>query len=211
MAALAHLLDLVSPPFCWSCGAAARRDEPLCARCRLALRWLDPAPVALGGGPPAWAPLAYEGPARAVVAGLKYRGAPALAAPMAAAIAAAAPGALTGLAVTLVPVPLHPRRFRRRGFNQAERIAAALGRRTGLAVAEPLRRGGAASRQVGRGRSDRLVAGPRIEVARRPPPVCVLVDDVITTGSTIAACAHALRGAGADVRGALAYARTPGR
>jgi predicted amidophosphoribosyltransferase len=154
-----------------------------------------------------WAPVAYEGPARALVRGLKYRGAVGLAEPMAAAICAGAPS-LDG---ALVPVPLHPRRRRQRGYNQAERLAAATARRSGLEVADCLERHGPASaRQVGRGRAERLT-GPAIR-ARAPAPECaLLVDDVCTTGATLAACAEALREAGARRVTALVYARTPGR
>ena len=109
---------LVVPPFCWDCGADARMGEPLCASCRSALRWLGPEVVTVNGVE-VWAPVAYEGPGRALVRGLKYRGAAGLAEPMAAAICAGAP-ALDG---ALVPVPLHARRRRQRGFNQAERVA----------------------------------------------------------------------------------------
>jgi predicted amidophosphoribosyltransferase len=197
---------LVVPPFCWECGADARVGEPLCAACRSALRWLGPEPVS-AEGVEVWAPVAYEGPARALVRGLKYRGAVGLAEPMAAAICAGAP-ALDG---ALVPVPLHPRRRRQRGYNQAERLAAAIARRSGLGVADCLaRRGPAAARQVGRGRSERL-AGPPIETSGAVPEGVVLVDDVCTTGATLAACAAALRGAGSRHVTAVAYARTPGR
>ena len=197
---------LVVPPFCWECGADARVGAPLCAACRSALRWLGPEPVSVEGVE-VWAPVAYEGPARALVRGLKYRGAVGLAEPMAAAICAGAP-ALRG---TLVPVPLHPRRRRRRGYNQAERLATAVARRTGLEVADCLeRRGPAASRQVGRGRAERLT-GPAIEAPRLVPSEVLLVDDVCTTGATLAACAAALRAAGARSVEAVVYARTPGR
>ena len=162
------------------------------------------------GGIEVWAPVAYEGPGRALVRGLKYRGAVGLAEHMAAAICAGAP-ALEG---TLVPVPLHPRRRRRRGYNQAERLAAAIARRTGLELADCLaRRGAAAAQQVGRDRSERLAAaGLAVELKEPPGPgSAVLVDDVCTTGATLAACAAALRGGGCEDVTAVVYARTLGR
>ena len=157
-----------------------------------------------------WAALEYEGPARALVRALKFRGALAVADPMAALMAASAP--LERLRGVLVPVPLHPARRRRRGFNQAERLARALGQRTGLAVADCLVRGGSNLRQVGRDRAARL-AGPAGSIsARGPVPArAVLVDDVTTTGATLAACAAALRAAGSEDVTALVFARTRGR
>jgi predicted amidophosphoribosyltransferase len=129
---------------------------------------------------------------------------------MAALIAACAP--LERLSGELVPVPLHPARRRKRGFNQAEWLADALGRRTGLAVRDCLRRGGSNLRQVGRDRAARL-AGPAGSVtARGPVPRrAVLVDDVMTTGATLRACAAALRAGGSKEVSALVFARTPGR
>jgi predicted amidophosphoribosyltransferase len=132
---------------------------------------------------------------------------------MAAQIAANAPPGLLDAPATLVPVPLHPSRLRRRGFNQAERLAAALGRRTGLAVCDCLQRRGPATRQVGRDRDQRLTgAGMVVLRPGRPVPGhAVLVDDVATTGATLAACAQALRAAGARRLAGVAFARTPGR
>jgi len=210
-ALFARLASLVAPPFCWGCGVDALPDQPLCAGCRRELRWLGPEAVALGGVV-VWAPVAYDGPAKSLVRGLKYRGAPGLSEPMAAQIAAGAPPELIAAGVALVPVPLHPRRRRRRGFNQAERIAAALARRTGLEVADCLVRAGSARHQVGRGRAERLERpGGAVRVADGVPANALLVDDVVTTGSTLAACAEALRAAGAAKVAAVAYARTPGR
>ena len=160
-----------------------------------------------------WTPLAYEGPARALVHALKFRGARGVAETMAAQIVACAPtGLLTGS--VLVPVPLHPRRRRRRGFNQAALLAAALGRRADLPVADCLMRRGAAVRQVGRdrqGRLDAIVGTVAVTPAGLVPRRAVLVDDVVTTGATLGACADTLRAAGSGELAAVAYARTLGR
>jgi predicted amidophosphoribosyltransferase len=224
---------------CWGCGGPSRRREPLCAACRRLLRRLPAKPVELAGVR-AWAPVGYEGPARELVRALKFRGAVALADAMAAQIAANAPPGLLGDAPpdspppeggtppgagsrppprdapVLVPVPLHPRRQRARGFNQARALAEALARRTGLAIADCLERLGAGATQVGRGRHDRR-AGPAGLVRARgegeagAPSRALLVDDVVTTGGTLAACAAALRSVGTHEIAALAFARTLGR
>jgi len=165
-------------------------------------------------GVPVWAPVSYEGPAQALVRGLKFRGAAGLADPMAAQIAANAPPGLLDPPTVLVPVPLHPSRRRRRGYNQAERLAAALARRTGLELGDCLRRGGSSTRQVGRGRTERLESPPaEVALAHRStaPADALLVDDVVTTGATLAACASALDAAGSRWVMAVAFARTPGR
>ncbi len=200
---------MLVPPLCWGCGGLARRREPLCVGCRRLLRRLGPDPVLLCGVP-TWAPVAYSGPARDLVRALKFRGATALADAMAAQIAANAPAAM--LAGVLVPVPLHPRRLRRRGYNQAALIAAALARRAGVAVADCLARTGSAATQVGRDRSERR-AGPAgsVELRGQVPDLAVLVDDVATTGATLAACAAVARAAGAYEVTALVFARTIGR
>lgn len=203
------LVWMLVPPLCWGCGGVARRREPLCGGCRRLLRRLAPDPVLLCGVP-VWAPVAYSGPARDLVRALKFRGATAVADAMAAQIAAnAAPELLTGV---LVPVPLHPRRLRRRGYNQAALIADALARRAGLEVAGCLARRGSATTQVGRGRAERR-AGPAgsVELRGPVPHRAVLVDDVATTGATLAACAAALQVGGPVDVAAVVFARTIGR
>jgi len=183
-----------------------RSGAPLCARCRRALRWLGPKP-ALVAGVEVWAPVAYDGPARDLVRALKFRSAARVADAMAAPIAAGAPPALNAPGATLVPVPLHPARRRRRGFDQAALLAGALGRRAGLPVCRCLVRRGPAGTQVGRGRAARMDAlEGAVGLGAEPPARPVLVDDVVTTGATVAACSRALGGAPA-----VAYARTPGR
>src|SRR5919201_5060573 len=211
---LARLLSLVAPPLCVACGTAAGLHEPLCPECRRALRWLGDEQGS-GEGVPAWAAVGYEGPARALVRALKFRGAVKLVDAMAAQMAANAPPELL-VGRTLVPAPLHPLRRRRRGFNQAEELAHALGARTGLAVIDCLERSGAGARasQVGRARGDRLAAlsgSVRMRAHAAVPLRPLLVDDVVTTGATLAACAAGLVAVGARGVEAIAYARTPGR
>jgi ComF family protein len=221
------LTSLLAPPLCWACKRAVRAGEPLCTRCRAALRWQRPEPVRLGGLD-AYAPLAYEGAARELVRALKYRGAHGLAEPMAAQIAANAPAEILGAGPplvpdgpalvpagpALVPVPLHRARRRRRGFNQAGLLAAALAARTGHAVCDCLERLGRSGPQVGSSRAARI-AGPGADVRLRPgaraPPRAVIIDDVITTGATLSACARALRAGGCREVVAAAYARTLAR
>lgn len=200
---------MLVPPLCWGCGGVARRREPLCGGCRGLLRRLAPDPVPLSGVR-VWAPVAYTGPARDLVRALKFRAATAIAETMAAQMAANAPAELLG--APLVPVPLHARRLRRRGYNQAALIADALARRAGLDVADCLARTGSAVTQVGRGRAERR-AGPAGSVRLRAPPPhsAVLVDDVATTGATLAACAAALRAEGSADVVAVVFARTIGR
>jgi predicted amidophosphoribosyltransferase len=221
---LADLLAPLAPRLCVACGAGAGAAEPLCGRCRARLHRLGPSPVA-AAGVRVWAPVAYEGPARALVRALKFGGAWAAAEAMAAQIAAGnacgrgnpphrwirSTSCRAGPPV-LVPVPLHPRRLRRRGYDQAALLARALAERTGLAVSACLARGGSAGAQVGRGRAERLAGPPgEIRVAAAVPRRALLVDDVVTTGGTLAACAAARRAAGAREVAAVAYARTPGR
>jgi ComF family protein len=208
---IADLVTLAAPPLCWECGAPSRGDA-LCRPCRTALRWLGQSPVEVAGVR-AWAPVAYDGPARALVHALKFRGAAGVAEAMAAQIVAGVPRSLVDRGA-LVPVPLHQARLRRRGFNQAERLAAAIARRAALPRVSCLERRRRAAPQVGRPRALRL-ASVRGTVAVRSdhevPDRALLVDDVVTTGGTLAACAAALRSAGTREVAALAYARTPPR
>jgi len=221
----AELTAALAPPVCLACRTSLTdAHAQLCVSCRRALPWLaEPRcagcglPGACGNRCPAhaaaferaWAPLAHDGPARALVSALKFRGALPVAQLMAAQVAVSVPRALLTGAV-LVPVPLHPSRRRARGFDQAALIATALGARTGLPVVGCLRRGGQPTRQLGADRAGRRAAAERqILAVRGPAPAyALLVDDVHTTGATFDACARALRTAGARRVAVVAYART---
>jgi ComF family protein len=164
-----------------------------CGRCR---RGLQPLAAGLSLGP-------YEGPLKAALHELKYRGRRRVARRLARALLDA-PGARCWLdaAAVLVPVPLHPRRERERGFNQAELIAAQVAALAGLRLeARALVRRIDTPSQTGLSASQRrrnvalaFAVRRRAQVAGRS---VVLVDDVMTTGATARSCARALLGAGA--------------
>ena len=221
--ALAPAGAALVPPLCWSCRATVAPGQPLCPGCRSQLRFLRGAHCPRCGLPApcrprcpsagsavarAWAPVAYEGPARSLVHALKFRAALGVADLMAAQIVAGAPAGLLAEPAVLVPVPTHPRRRRARGFDHADHLAAAIAARSGLPLVRCLVRAGAPTRQAGSSRSARRAPG-RIEVRVRgdPPRAAILVDDVHTTGATFAACARELRRAGAYTVCAVAYAR----
>lgn len=192
-------LDAIStalvPPLCAACGRGCRPGAPLCTRCSRRLAEADPLE---GPGAPgldrAWSSASHEGVARDLVAALKFRRLLPVADLIADRIDWLAPG--TVLSGTIVPVPTAPLRSALRGFDPAAEIAAALCRRTELPLSVCLaRRGG--GRQVGKRRAERIGHPPLIHARGQVPGSVLLVDDVLTTGATLSACAQALRRAGA--------------
>jgi ComF family protein len=151
---------------------------------------------------------------------LKYAGEQRLAAPLGEAIARRWRRAGAGGDV-LVPVPVHVERARRRGYDQAELIARAAARDLGLPCAPILERARATIAQFDLDRTQRatnvegafrLKSGaspPRARPTRHPLEGrwIVLVDDVVTTGATLAACAQPLLEAGAIGVSAITVAR----
>jgi predicted amidophosphoribosyltransferase len=222
--ALAELVALVAPPACAACREPLdAADRLVCAGCVRALPWLrgtrcarcalpthrsGACPAAAAAFAAAWSPLAYDGVARRLVGALKFGGALPLAGVMAAQMAANLPPGLRD-AEAVVPVPAHPGRRRRRGFDPAEALAVPIGARLGLPVARILRRRGGGVRQVGAGRAERRDPRRlRIDVRQPPAARVLLVDDVHTTGATLDACARALVAAGCRSVIAVSYART---
>ena len=218
-AATSSLLDVALPPACAGCGA---EGLALCRRCGRALvvRLALPAGVPIGLPSTTPMPLAqlewcapFSGPVRAALHGLKYAGERRLAEPLAAAVAArwGAAGAGGDL---LVPVPVHAERARRRGYDQAVLLTIEVARRLELPWLAALERTRNTSPQFDLGRGARranvagafAVRGPR-EAAQVRGRWVVLVDDVVTTGSTLVACAGALRAAGAAAVSAVTVAR----
>lgn len=188
----------VVPPWCERCGQPKTDDLP----CRLCAEWPD----ALGSARSAvW----LDDGARRACHLLKYDGWWRVSEQLAQAMEGLEPLARD---VILVPVPLAPKRLATRGYNQAERLAALLGERTGLPVA----RDALARRRETPTQTALTPEGRRVNVAGAFGGIgvkgrkVVLVDDVLTTGATLGACAVALAAAGAARVEAVTFARARG-
>lgn len=236
LAALADLADLVWPLTCGGCESPGTR---WCAACQALVDGpavsTRPTPCP-PGLPPAWTVAAYDGAVRRAVVSWKDEGRHDLTRPLAAGLTLsvlAALAALTALPVGsqdggevwLVPMPSRPSARRARGASPVRDLAvraASAARREGwpVRVATALRHRRAVVDQAGLDAVARranllgaLEIGPawRVAVAGRR---CLLVDDVVTTGSTLAEAADVVRRAGGHPFGVAvvaATARTPGR
>ncbi|MBS1679297.1 MAG: ComF family protein [Actinobacteria bacterium] len=197
--------SLLAPPLCAACGRGCRAGAVLCTRCSRALATATPI---FSGGPHgidrAWSSAPHDGVARSLVGALKFRRLLPVAELMADRIHWLAPGHLLGGVV--VGVPAAPPRLRRRGFDPAGELAAALAARLGTELAPCLARRGL-GHQVGRRRAERIGRPPQIEAIAESPRSVLLIDDVLTTGATLTSCAMALRDAGARRVVALTFTR----
>jgi ComF family protein len=227
-------LDVLSPPVCAACEAGldqTRPGDPFCARCELGVTPRDPQGCAACDRPASGDGLChrchvrlspldsltvsfdYDGPIAQAVQRLKYQSRDDLAAPLVQRWLRELSSERLGLEAhpyLLCPVPLHPKRLAARGFDQAWLLALALARTLGFDSApRALRRDRATPPQVGLGlaareanvrgafRASTAVAGRHV----------LLVDDVLTTGATLRACAEAAMAAGASSVSALTFAR----
>lgn len=197
--ALADAFSLVFPTWCAGCDAP---DVALCPACRAELA---PRPLSrtLACGLLVRSALPFDGVAARAIRALKEDGRTELASPLGRALAVVVPpGAV------VVPIPSSSAGMRRRGYA----VAALLARAGGLRPRRLLRttRHAEDQRGLGRDERERNVAGV---FAARPAAGLrvVIVDDVVTTGATLAAAAGALRAAGAHVVGAATVAATARR
>jgi ComF family protein len=167
-----------------------------------------PVPPGTLAGIPLVAGGRLEGVWQRAIHAYKYRPrpqlAPMLAEPLRCALLAA------GLSPPAVAfVPLHPRRLRERGFNQAERVAAQLAKSLGVPLLPGLTRVRATPAQVGLSQAERrlnLQDAFRWTAAQTPPQALALVDDVCTTGATLTAATQAVAEAGGSIGAYLVLA-----
>ncbi|MGW5680441.1 ComF family protein [Nonomuraea sp. NPDC003754] len=213
------MLDLLLPTRCVGCD---RRGSLLCDACLVvapALRAPRPAPAGL---PACWSATLYEGAARQAILHYKERGRTALAVPLAHALAFTLATAVPEGALAVVPVPSAGRAVRARGHDPVRRLAAlavrqlsGLGREVTLRT--DLRHGRRVADQAGLSAAQRAA---NLASSLRADPVgkgrlsdhsgasMVIVDDVVTTGATLAEAARAVRATGAEVAAAVTVAAT---
>lgn len=212
---LDRTLDLLFPSVCVTCGEdLARGARAFCGACWSGMpRGFDPR---LPPGAPVdafSAAGAFEGPLRAAIHALKYGCKSYVAGRLGELIAARCPERVLS-ADLLIPVPSPWWREIRRGFNPATLLALALGERWNLPVRQDILRRCARRSQIGLSRKQRWDNAARAYALRKRidltgRSVCV-VDDVCTSGATIAACARILRELGARAVTAVVAAREGG-
>lgn len=230
-------LSIVYPPQCIACTSATGEAHALCPACWSGLSLIsDPVCARLGTpfahdfGPGMLSPAAiadpprfdsgravalHDGVAKAMVARLKYGERLDLARAMARMMVQAG-GPLLASADLLIPVPMHRGRLWQRRYNQAALLANEIGQLAGKPVLfDTLRRVKRTPPQVGLTRNERrsnLAGAFRIDPEKRATVEgrhCLVIDDVRTTGSTLNACAHILRQAGAARIDVLTFTLVP--
>jgi ComF family protein len=219
-------LDLLFPKWCIGCG---REGDFICASCRkLLARLLPPLCPRCGRPQPegslcsnclSWpaatagirAPFRFEGLIRSAIHQLKYRNLRALSQTLAGFLGdylAASPLPAT----VLVPVPIHARRLKERGYNQSQLLAQELAKLSGLPLADDclIRRRPAlpqARTETVAERRNNVAGAFACRDRSLKDEAVLLIDDVATSGATLDACAAALKEAGASSVWGLTLAR----
>lgn len=227
------LRDLLFPPVCIKCGQQVVQHQALCADCWKTLHFIT-APLCACCGLPFDLPVeegtlcascladrpvpekirsavVYDEASKGIILRLKHGDAPDLALSLAPWLVRAGQG-LLDYADVLAPVPLHRWRLLRRHYNQSALLAREVARQSGVPLApELLLRTRATDPQGHKNRKDRhqnvkdaFVPNPDYDIAGKK---IVLIDDVMTSGATLDACAKALLDGGAAGVGALTLAR----
>ena len=219
-------MDLVFPMHCLGCGQGStalcdscmatlpRLQPPHCEKCAQpevtgVCRWCSESPLLIDG---IHAACLLEGVAREAIHSLKYRNVRTLA-PYLGQLLAENLAAHPLPAEVIVPVPLHPQRLRERGYNQAGLLAQELGKLTDIPVDEEMlvrsRNSPSQVRSATREQRQDNVKGSFHALGNPEGRAVLLIDDVATTGSTLSACAGALKQAGARSVYALTLAKEP--
>lgn len=211
-----QVLGLLFPDRCVGC---QQPGSLLCSACHARLQpYPESAPLLLRGIAGHTRPLEeaaivylFTGVIRAAIHRLKYQRVRRMAQPLAALLADYLHTHPLPADV-LVPVPLHPKRQAARGFNQSVVLAAHLANLSGLPLlTDALVRTRDTPQQIGldvQARHENVHNAFAWQYPEPPPARVLLIDDVLTTGATLGACAQALRAAGACEVRALVLARS---
>lgn len=186
---------------CRTCALPLPFDAKACGRCQQNMPAFDRVVTACP----------YTFPVDTMIGRFKFQGQQAMARPLIALLGNDLKQCSDPKPDILLPCPMHPARYRARGFNQAAIIAYELGRALQIPVDYQLCRRSAATRpQIRLDRKARLqnLAGVFV-VNGRPPPHVAIVDDVVTTGATAQQLAKTLKAEGARTVSVWALARTP--